>query len=114
MTSEQLAAIEARAKALEDARATLHDDSRPRATFKGDATRFVAAEATMLYHARTDIPALVAEVKRLREALTPFCDPNREVSRDDKAVLTVHVEVFAHEVEAARTALTPAQEDKHE
>jgi hypothetical protein len=83
MTDEELAGVEARANAATTGpwEWKVRDDSGPLAMHSGDVIVFddgtawgeygspmhnAAADATFIAHARTDVPALVAEVRRLR------------------------------------------------
>jgi hypothetical protein len=43
-------------------------------------------------------------IEKMHAAITPFIDPIREVSRDETGAPTVHVEIFATELEALRAA----------
>lgn len=64
------------------------------------------SNASFIAHARTDVPALVAEVKRLREALTPFAA--YAAAFDDSPYVHPDINmtvVFWSDCERARAAL---------
>jgi hypothetical protein len=91
MTDEELAGIEARANAATSGPWVwkVRGENGPLCMHSGDAIVFddgtawgeygspmhnEAADATFIAHARTDVPALVAEVRRLRDALLDVLD----------------------------------------
>lgn len=69
----------------------------------GEKTPEAVANADFIAHARTDIPALLAEVDRLREALKPFARYAANMDRRaDDEITSVEIELSAAESQEVR------------